>query len=194
VLQLQDAATVDASSGADRLGAYVDLLEDVAVPRGFIASGDQGRLVDRHVLDALRAAGALRHAATIADLGSGAGLPGVPLAIVRPDARFTLIESRRQRGAFLELAVERLGLDNVEVSLARVEDLRRTSFDAATARAFAPVDRAWELGHRLLVDGGCLVVFAGRDAMVPRELVGASSVVSQPPLLASQGPLIIISR
>ncbi len=192
--QLQDAATLDAPAGADRLGAYIDLLEDVAIPRGFIASGDRGRLLDRHVLDALRAAGALRGAETIADLGSGAGLPGIPLAIVRPDARFTLIESRRPRGAFLELAVERLRLDNVEVALARVEDLRDRSFDAATARAFAPVDRAWELGRRVLVAGGSLVVFAGRDATVPRELAGAFSVVSQPPLLASQGPLIIISR
>ncbi|HYF12112.1 MAG TPA: hypothetical protein VEC09_07405, partial [Actinomycetota bacterium] len=68
------------------------------------------------------------------------------------------------------------------------------SFEAATARAFAPVDRAWELGRRVLVAGGCLVVFAGRGAAVPRELAGASSVVPQPPLLASQGPLIIITR
>jgi 16S rRNA (guanine527-N7)-methyltransferase len=193
VRQLQDT-TLDAPTAADRLGAYVDLLEDVAVPRGFIASGDRERLLDRHVLDALRAAAAIRRAETIADLGSGAGLPGIPLAIVRPEARFTLIEARRPRAAFLELAAERLGLDNVEVAPARVEDLRDRSFDAATARAFAPVDRAWELGRRVLVTGGSLVVFAGRDAAVPRELAGASTVVSQQPLLASQGPLIIISR
>jgi 16S rRNA (guanine527-N7)-methyltransferase len=172
----------------------VDLLEDVAVPRGLIASGDRERLLDRHVLDALRAAPAIRRAETIADLGSGAGLPGIPLAIARPDARFTLIEPRQPRAAFLELVVERLGLDNVEVAIARVEDLRGASFDAATARAFAPVDRAWELGRRVLVADGSLVVFAGRGAAVPPELAGASSVVSQRPLLASQGPLIIISR
>lgn len=192
--QLRGAATGDATTGADRLGAYIDLLDGVAIPRKFIAPGDRGRLLDRHVLDALRAASALRGAETVADLGSGAGLPGLPLAIVRPDARFTLIESRGPRGAFLELAVERLGLDNVEVALARVEDLHDRSFDAATARALAPVDRAWELGRRVLVAGGRLVVFAGRGALVPRALAGASSVVSEPPLLASQGPLIIISR
>ena len=162
----------------DRLLAYARLLAERAVPLGMISKADAGRILERHVLDSLRAVSIIseREPGAVVDLGSGAGLPGIPLAIACRGTRFTLAEARSKRAAFLELVVERLGLDAVRVHPDRTDSLESASFDMATARAFAQPDRAWELARPLLAPGGALVLFAGAREPLPSDLPGASDI------------------
>lgn len=163
---------------ATLLLAYCSLLQERAIPLGMVSESDSGRLLERHVLDSLRAAPIVRDlgASRTCDLGSGAGLPGVVLAVALPTVEFVLAEARTRRAAFLELAVERLGLENATVYAGRVEDLD-VRFDGCTARAFAPLSQAWEAARRTLEPGGSLVFFAGATERVPDSLPGASSIL-----------------
>jgi 16S rRNA (guanine527-N7)-methyltransferase len=162
----------------EQLEAFAELLLERAVPLGMIARADADRIGDRHILDSLRAAPFLQEsdAGEVVDLGSGAGLPGVPLAIAVSEVRFTLAESRSRRAAFLELAVERLGLGNVTIHPDRVESLPPRAFDVATARAFAAPASAWGSAARVLRPGGSMVLFAGAREPLPTDLPGAAGV------------------
>ena len=162
----------------EQLAAYAQLLVDRAVPLGMISTADSGRILERHVLDSLRATPFIEEleATGGVDLGSGAGLPGIPLAIALPRVRFVLAESRSKRAGFLELVVERLGLRNVEVHADRVETLPRAGFDFATARAFAQPPEAWVVAAPLLRPGGALCLFAGAHEDLPEEFPGAVEV------------------
>jgi 16S rRNA (guanine527-N7)-methyltransferase len=145
------------------LREFEALLSGVALPRGLIGPADAGRIHERHVLDSLRAVHCLRpHDVEVADLGSGAGLPGIPLAIARPDCRVTLVESQSRRVAFLELAVDELGLANVRVDHERAETAG-LSVDVVVSRALASARRSWELARPNLGTGGSLLYFAGRS-------------------------------
>ena len=139
---------------------YAQLLADRGVALGLMAAGDRERALERHVLDSTRAAPLIAAGERVVDIGSGAGLPGIPLAISLPEASFLLIEPRRKAVAFLELAVERLGLPNVEILAGRVEDVN-VKVDVATSRAFAPIGRSWSAACRVLRPGGRLIYFAG---------------------------------
>jgi len=183
-----------------RLQSYADLLVQRAIPLGLVAEADRDRLWERHIEDCLRATAAFRRQDRVAyDLGSGAGLPGIVLACALPDRRFRLAEPRRRAAAFLELAVERLTLANVELLIARAEDLE-DSADVATARAFAPLDRAWSAAHRLLRPGGRLVYFAG-EGMTDPAARARNLVSPEPPAevevierVDSGASLVIMSR
>ena len=176
---------------AGSLLAFEELLLERAVPLGFVAEGDAGRIRERHVLDCLRAAAAVRSEdRAAADLGSGAGLPGIPVAIARPSLAVRLVEVRPKRVGFLELAVERLGLGNVEVVQGRSED-QTGPFDLCFARAYASPEDSWRQAEPLLGPGGRLVYFAGERTAV--EVPGAE-VELLPAALASAGPLAIIGR
>ena len=136
------------------LEAYLRLLIELAVPQGMIASSDSARLRDRHVVDSLRAVTLFSPSDTSAiDLGSGAGLPGIPLAVAHPEVNFTLVESRLRRAAFLEMVIEKLALENATVITGRVEELAVTA-DLCTARAFAPPSRCWALARTTPVAAG----------------------------------------
>jgi 16S rRNA (guanine527-N7)-methyltransferase len=181
---------------ARRLVEFERLLAERAVPAGMVARGDLSRLRERHVLDSLRAVVAVEETDRSAyDLGSGAGLPGVVVAIARPDLAMTLVETRRRRAAFLELAVERLRLRNVVVAPRRIEALLEGPVDLCFARALAPLEEAWALAEPLLNEAGRLVWFAGEGAARPWKVPGAR-VVSVPaaPVLERAGPLAIIAR
>jgi 16S rRNA (guanine527-N7)-methyltransferase len=183
----------------ERLSTYEGLLAERGISAGLVARSDAHRIRERHVLDSLRAATAVRAGDTFAyDLGSGAGLPGIPVAIVVSELGVRLVESRRTRSAFLELAIERLELDNAEVILGRVESQSQPA-DLCLARAFAPLPEAWSLAGRLLRPGGRLVYFAGKGEEAPRmprsDAVGASSITEvADPLFESGGSLIIMTR
>ena len=181
------------------LGRFVELLVEVAAPRGLVRERDRARIRTRHVDDSLRALPHLRDARRCADLGSGAGLPGIPLAIARPDIRFRLVEARARRVAFLELAVAELALENVDVLHARAEELGRAmgapgTAEACTARALADLPGAWALARPLLAPRGRLIYFAGVSFEVPEDVEGAAKLEIEPPDgLASGGPLVIIT-
>ena len=184
---------------APALRTLAELLREVAVPRGFVATSDADRVLERHVADSLRASAVMTpEDRLVADVGSGAGLPGLPLAIARPTTTYVLIEAKRARSAFIELAVDRLGLRNVDLRLSPVEAITELgSFDVVLTRAFAPLERAWEVAAPLLRRGGRMVFFAGAGAPVPGPMRGAASARVEAvrlPMLERTGPLIIITR
>jgi 16S rRNA (guanine527-N7)-methyltransferase len=185
----------------ERLALFQGLLEEHASRLGLISPRDLPRLRVRHIVDSLRAARAFGEADRRAcDLGSGAGLPGLPLAIALPHCRFVLCEPKRRRAAFLELAVERLKLDNAEVAVARAEELPAGSADICTARAFASIEESWKSAWRVLGPGGRLVYFAGGGLADPETAAGALTLpekaasVSLLGVLANAPPLVIMTR
>jgi 16S rRNA (guanine527-N7)-methyltransferase len=180
---------------AAALDEYQGLLADRAVPMGMVAEGDRDRLRERHLVDSLRAAPLLGDpAGDVVDLGSGAGLPGIPLSIVRPDLSFRLVEVRHRRAAFLELAVDALGIRNATVVQGPIERLACPS-DVCLSRALADPIRAWGLAEPLLSPDGRLLYWAGRgfdrSSGTPE---GARIAVSPSPGLADAGPIVIMTR
>ena len=193
----QDLRRLGSELDADRLGglaAYEEALRERAVPRGFVSAGDADRLWERHIRDSLRALPELPQEARIADLGSGAGLPGIPLAIAAPSCSFSLIELRRGRAAFLESVVDGLGLPNVDVFLGKTTSVQER-FDMCLARAFASPVATWTAASPILEDAGKLIYWAGVGFKAD-ELAGSvpSWRVSTPSGLAESGPLVIMGR
>ncbi|HET6792288.1 MAG TPA: RsmG family class I SAM-dependent methyltransferase [Actinomycetota bacterium] len=176
------------------LEAFESLLAAHAIPRGMVASSDRDHLRERHVLDSLRAVPHLGSVkGPVVDLGSGAGLPGIPVAVARPDLLLTLVEPRQLRVAFLELAVERLSLSNVRVVPKPAQELPPDA-EACLARGFGDPTRTWEIARGLLQADGSLIYWAGttfRTDQVPEdariEAIGS-------PTLESGGPIVIMTR
>ncbi|VEP40335.1 Ribosomal RNA small subunit methyltransferase G [Tessaracoccus lapidicaptus] len=122
------------------------------------------RLWQRHVGNSLALDDAVPQGSDVADVGSGAGLPGLPLAIVRPDLRVTLIEPLLRRANFLQEAVDELGLgDRVTVVRARAEDVRER-YDVVVCRAVAPLEKLLKWTLPLFGDGGQLLALKGESA------------------------------
>lgn len=179
---------------AELLLGFETMLRERAVPAGMVSAADEPRLRERHVLDCLRAVPEVLPSDERAlDLGSGAGLPGVIVAIARPELHVGLVEVRRHRVAFLELVLERLGIGNAEVQPVRIQELT-TPVDLCFARALAPLPQAWRLAEPLLLDRGRLVYFAGRTARGPLEGPSARAEVRTTAVLESAGPLVIMAR
>jgi 16S rRNA (guanine527-N7)-methyltransferase len=151
---------------------YVDLLASAGVERGLIGPREVPRLWDRHVLNCAVVVPRVPMEASVADVGSGAGLPGLVWAIARPDLRVTLIEPLLRRTVFLEEAVEALGLDRVRVLRSRAEDVDER-FDVVTARAVAPLEKLAGWCLPLVRPGGVLLAMKGRTA---EEEVASSRV------------------
>jgi 16S rRNA (guanine527-N7)-methyltransferase len=193
-----EAATLGVSldvEQAARLVRYEGLLHDRAAALGMIAAGDLSRLRERHILDSLRAVTTLPDGPSeVVDLGSGAGLPGIPVAIARPEAHVILAESRRQRIAFLELIAIDLGLANVSVHGGRAESAP-TPADVCLARAFRDARGSWEVARALLGPEGRLVYFAGSAFDRGRDLPSnAEARILPTSPLANSGPLVIMTR
>lgn len=133
--------------------------------RGLIGPREAGRLWRRHILNSAALALFLPEAGTVADIGSGAGLPGMVLALMRPDLRFHLVEPMQRRTRWLEEVTARLSLANVEIHESRAEQLHGAlRVDAVTARAVAPLPTLAGWAVPLLVADGRVVVLKGRRA------------------------------
>ena len=144
---------------------YVELLATAGVERGLIGPREAPKLWDRHVLNCLALATLVSPGATVADLGSGAGLPGLVLAIGRPDLSVTLVEPLLRRTVFLDEVVEELGLGHVTVVRGRAEELHGGGlFDVVTARALAPLGRLLGWGMPLVAATGALLAMKGSSA------------------------------
>jgi 16S rRNA (guanine527-N7)-methyltransferase len=141
----------------ERLIDYLDLLVRWNAVYNLTAVRDPAEMVTRHLLDSLAIAPLVR-GATLVDLGTGPGLPGIPLAILAPERAITLVDSNGKKIRFLREAVRVLGLTNARVEQARVEDLRG-QYDCITARAFAALGDilTWG-GHLLAADGVCVAM------------------------------------
>ena len=151
---------------------YVDMLTSVGVERGLIGPREIPRLWERHIMNCAVVVPRVPFGASVADVGSGAGLPGVVWAIARPDLELTLIEPLLRRTVFLEEAVATLGLDRVTVLRSRAEDVDER-FDVVTARAVAPLEKLATWCLPLVRPGGVLLALKGRTA---EEEVAASLV------------------
>jgi 16S rRNA (guanine527-N7)-methyltransferase len=147
---------------ASRLLAHLDILDDWNTRMNLTATRDRPSQVTRHLLDSLSVWPYLR-GGRVADVGSGAGFPGIPLAIVEPGRQFALIESTGKKCRFLEHVRDALGLDNVAVVQARAEAYKPAArFDTVLARAVGPISELVRLAGPLVVGGGRLLAMKGR--------------------------------
>jgi 16S rRNA (guanine527-N7)-methyltransferase len=145
-----------------RLVAHLDLLDDWNTRMNLTAIRDRPSQLTKHLLDSLTVLPYLQ-GRRIADVGSGAGFPGIPLAIVEPQCHFTLIESTGKKCRFLEHVREALELGNVEVVQARAESYTpEVRFDTVIARAVGPVADLVKVAGPLVVGGGRLLAMKGR--------------------------------
>jgi 16S rRNA (guanine527-N7)-methyltransferase len=145
--------------------AYAALLAGPGVERGLIGPRETPRLWERHLLNCAGVSDLVEDGQVVVDLGSGAGLPGLVLAIQRPEVQVVLVEPLLRRATFLTEAVTELGLRNTLVRRSRAEDLHGTLLvDVVTARAVAPVDRLAGWALPLLHPGGRLLALKGSKA------------------------------
>ncbi|MGL5827923.1 MAG: 16S rRNA (guanine(527)-N(7))-methyltransferase RsmG [Nocardioides sp.] len=172
------AGTCFAGSALETIQQFVDQLASVAVVRGLIGPREVPRLWDRHILNCVTLASKIGAGATVCDLGSGAGLPGLVLSIARPDVRVTLVEPLLRRTTFLTEVVAALRLDNVRVVRGRADSVHRSAeFDVVTSRALAPMSRLVTWSMPLVADGGSLLAIKG--ASVREELAAAAPVLAE---------------
>lgn len=147
-----------------RAEQYHELLAGPGLEWGLIGPRERDRLWERHILNSVAVADAIPEGATVIDVGSGAGLPGVPLALARPDLRITLLEPLLRRATFLTMVVDTLELDDrVTVVRGRAED-HRGRFDVVTCRAVARLPKLLGWTSHLLGPGGVLVALKGESA------------------------------
>ncbi|TKA11482.1 16S rRNA (guanine(527)-N(7))-methyltransferase RsmG [Actinacidiphila oryziradicis] len=158
---------------------YGELLADAGVRRGLIGPREVPRLWERHLLNCAVLSEVIPQDVTVCDVGSGAGLPGIPLALTRPDLRITLLEPLLRRTTFLEEVVKLLGLSNVTVLRGRAEEMVGTMqpVDVVTARAVAPLDRLAGWGVPLLRPHGEMSVLKGDTA--EEEVLAARAALAR---------------
>ncbi len=147
--------------------AFADLLTTDGVVRGLIGPREAPRIWDRHLINCAVVAEMIPTGASVVDVGSGAGLPGIVLAVVRPDLNITLVEPLARRTSFLTEVVDSLDLTNVMVLRARAEEAVRAGLDpgdVVTARAVAPLDRLAGWCLPLTAVGGRLLALKGASA------------------------------
>ncbi|GAB3120125.1 16S rRNA (guanine(527)-N(7))-methyltransferase RsmG [Streptomyces calidiresistens] len=158
---------------------YAEILADVAVTRGLIGPREVPRLWERHLLNCAVLGEAVPERVTVCDVGSGAGLPGIPLALARPDLEITLLEPLLRRTNFLQEVVELLDLPHVTVLRGRAEEVMGSfkPVHVVTARAVAPLDRLASWGVPLLRPYGEMLAIKGSGA--PEELKAARAALGK---------------
>jgi 16S rRNA (guanine527-N7)-methyltransferase len=164
---------------------YVAALASDGIERGLIGPNEGPRLWERHVLGCALVSDLVESDRAVCDIGSGAGLPGIPLAIRRPDLRLTLVEPLQRRAGFLNDVVAALRLDNVEVVRARAEHLHgERRFPVVTSRAVAPIERLLSWSLPLVAAGGAVLAMKGRSA--PDEAKEVQSALAAAGLPAAE--------
>ena len=185
-----------------RLLAYLALLDKWNRVYNLTAVRDTERMVSHHLLDSLAAVPYFQagrpHATRVLDVGSGGGLPGIPLAIARPELQVTLIDCIAKKTAFLLQAKAELGLDNGNVVTSRVEDFKPDELiDVVTSRAFSDLKLFVNLTRHLLKPGGCWMAMKGLmpheeiEALPDSVRVSANHVVVVPGLEASRHMIVL---
>ncbi|GHV05235.1 ribosomal RNA small subunit methyltransferase G [Spirochaetia bacterium] len=163
------------------LEKYIAEIELFNPAYGLVGAKDRNELVTKHILDSLsplgiilrllETCGKIQEHLRIADAGSGAGLPGIPLAIALPNVSFTLIERMGRRAGFLRNTIAVLELSNVTVEEGEMEKQEPGRFDIITFRAFRPLDAPILKGlFRLLAEGGVLAAYKGRMEAIRTEM------------------------
>ena len=184
-----------------KLHIFLQELERWNKAYGFVKAAGQ-QLIIRHVLDSLsawRKISALPRRAQVVDVGSGAGFPGIPLAVFLADSRFTLLEPSAKKAAFLRNVAILAHLDNVEVEEARLKDVERR-FDLVVFRAFTPLHREIDALRRILNHNGVIIAYKGKRARILEEIDEAGISLEQVlieavevPFLSEERNLVILS-
>ncbi|WP_392507719.1 16S rRNA (guanine(527)-N(7))-methyltransferase RsmG [Naumannella halotolerans] len=161
----------------DTARAYVEVLADRGVSHGLLGPREIPRLWERHLINSLALEQFVETDSTVVDIGSGAGLPGIPLAIARPDLQVTLLEPLLRRSKFLTTVVDELGLSQrVSVVRARAED-HDGRYAVVTARAVAPLPRLVDWALPLMSEGGTILALKGASALA--EVADAAQVLQR---------------
>lgn len=206
-LRLQEglaALGLDLSAGMQsKLLDYLALLKKWNRTYNLTAIRDEGEMLTQHLLDSLSILPALENSALAgrrwADVGSGAGLPGIPMAIARPDLEMSLVETVEKKSAFQRQAKIELGLANITVVGQRVEDLPGGQFDAVVSRAFAELADFVTLAGHLLVQNGRLYAMKGlateeESKRLPAAWAVVDRVQLHVPGLDAQRHLLVLER
>jgi 16S rRNA (guanine527-N7)-methyltransferase len=142
---------------------YADLLATTGIAHGLVGPREAGRLWERHLVNCAVMESLLAQEETVIDIGSGAGLPGLVLAVARPDLRVHLVEPLLRRTTWLQATIDDLGIDNVTVHRGRAEETDLTA-PVVTARAVASLDKLVRWSFPLLASGGRLLALKGASA------------------------------
>jgi len=183
---------------ADRLLDYLTLLVRWNATYNLTAIRDPDEMVPKHLLDSLAIAPFVH--ASLADIGSGAGLPGIPLALALPDLDVTVVESNGKKARFLREAQRHLGLKNLHVAESRAESVQAPAqFDCLVSRAFGSLAEFVRVGAHMLADGGRLLAMKGQQpaeeiAALPAGWRITATHALNVPGLAAQRHLLIIER
>lgn len=171
-----DAAAKVFGSALDLACRFVSLLATAGVERGLLGPREIPRLWERHLLNCAMVAELVPPAATVVDIGSGAGLPGLVIAMLRPQVQMTLLEPMLRRTTFLGECIAELGLGNVTVQRGRAEEMAGVfRADIAISRAVAPLDRLVQLSVGVIRPGGTILALKGEQA--PAEIDEAAPVL-----------------
>ena len=154
--------------------AYVHKLAQESDQLGLLGPRELDKIWSRHVLNSAVVAELVQPGELVADVGSGAGLPGIPMAIAAPETDFVLIEPMDRRASWLQEVVDELDLQNVEVVRARAEEVEGGQFEVVTARAVAALDKLLRLCVPLLKPGGKVIALKGSKA--PEEILEAKKL------------------
>jgi 16S rRNA (guanine527-N7)-methyltransferase len=182
-----------------QLDGYLDLLEKWNRVYNLTAIRERAQMVTHHALDSLAVLPHLR-GPRVLDVGSGGGLPGIPVAIARPDLDVTLLDANHKKAAFLNQAAAELRLANVHVATQRVESWDTAQrFDTIVSRAFADLGEFATLAGRLLAEGGCLAAMKGVHPFeeierLPQGYVVREVIRLQVPGLDAERHLVMIGR
>ena len=155
----------------EEIRAFAQFLTTAGIERGLIGPREGERIWERHIFNCLPVTQLLPQNASLFDIGSGAGLPGIVIALARPDLKVTLIEPLERRVEFLKKATE--GLD-IEVIRGRAQDVKKSA-EYVTARAVAPLEKLKKISWHMVKTGGALLAMKGESAAA--EMVGVKNAV-----------------
>ena len=164
------AASEIFGAGIDLARAYTNRLAHDSETFGLLGPRELPRIWSRHVINSALLSELVPDETLVADVGSGAGLPGIPMAIAQPKAHFTLIEPMERRANWLSAVVADLGIKNVDVIRARAEEVSRTDFDIVTARAVAALDKLLKVLTPLTRGSNLKTVLALKGSRAPEEI------------------------
>jgi len=147
--------------GSDQIVAYAQILKTTGIERGLIGPKEGDRIWERHIANCLPITTLIPEGVRVGDIGSGAGLPGIVIALARPDLKVTLIEPLQRRFDFLNEVISELHLP-IEVIRGRAETVKK-QFEVVTARAVAPLEKLIQISWHMIPRGGCLLAIKGEQ-------------------------------